>query len=323
MELSMQSKSTRGIQQDDVWGAADALIAEGLRPTIERVRLKIGRGSPNTVSPMLETWFATLGQRLGVTQIQSGAGALPPLVLKAAAEMWNTAQLSAQEDASKAFTAARDALDGEQASLEARETDLRRQEQVLNERHIALNEALATARSQIADLSGRLNGSKAALAQRDRRINELQSQLADLEKLRDAERHQKDEEGKTHLDERRRLEERSAANERRLLIELDRERQEIKRSKTAFSEVEKIAENLRRGLEMANQRLEDRLQESQVELRTARQALASANEHTAELRALFEMQSTTNAVAQKQLNLRTVNPQRKKAAMALTRRRRI
>ena len=47
----MQSKSTRGVQQEDVWVAADALIEEGLRPTIERVRQKMGRGSPNTVSP--------------------------------------------------------------------------------------------------------------------------------------------------------------------------------------------------------------------------------------------------------------------------------
>ena len=45
---------SRGIQEADVFTAADALLAEGKRPTIERVRLKIGRGSPNTVSPMLE-----------------------------------------------------------------------------------------------------------------------------------------------------------------------------------------------------------------------------------------------------------------------------
>ena len=55
---------SRGIQEADVFAAADALLAEGKRPTIERVRLKIGRGSPNTVSPMLERWFATLGERL-------------------------------------------------------------------------------------------------------------------------------------------------------------------------------------------------------------------------------------------------------------------
>ena len=54
----------RGIQEAQVWEAADELVHEGLRPTIERVRQKIGSGSPNTVSPMLERWFATLGKRL-------------------------------------------------------------------------------------------------------------------------------------------------------------------------------------------------------------------------------------------------------------------
>jgi len=54
----------RGVQEAQVWEAADTLLQEGLRPTIERVRQKIGSGSPNTVSPMLERWFATLGKRL-------------------------------------------------------------------------------------------------------------------------------------------------------------------------------------------------------------------------------------------------------------------
>ena len=53
MSQVLESRS-RGIQEADVFAAADALLAEGQRPTIERVRLKIGRGSPNTVSPMLE-----------------------------------------------------------------------------------------------------------------------------------------------------------------------------------------------------------------------------------------------------------------------------
>nr|WP_260602719.1 DNA-binding protein [Variovorax sp. MHTC-1] len=47
---------SRGIQEDDVWGAADVLLHEGLRPMVERVRQKIGRGSSNTVSPVLERW---------------------------------------------------------------------------------------------------------------------------------------------------------------------------------------------------------------------------------------------------------------------------
>jgi hypothetical protein len=70
----MNQKSTRGVQQDEVSAAADTLLAECLRPTIERVRMKIGRGSPNTVAPMLETWFADLGVRLGVAPIAEGEG---------------------------------------------------------------------------------------------------------------------------------------------------------------------------------------------------------------------------------------------------------
>ncbi|MBW0171062.1 MAG: DNA-binding protein [Hydrogenophaga sp.] len=51
----MQMKSTRvprGVQVDEVWSAADAVLAQGERPTIERVRAHLGRGSPNTVAPM-------------------------------------------------------------------------------------------------------------------------------------------------------------------------------------------------------------------------------------------------------------------------------
>ena len=61
----MQQRLTRGIQYEDVASAADALLHQGMRPTIERIRLHIGRGSPNTVSPMLEQWFSGLGKRLG------------------------------------------------------------------------------------------------------------------------------------------------------------------------------------------------------------------------------------------------------------------
>ena len=54
----------RGITETDVWTASDSLLLEGARPTIERVRQKIGRGSPNTVSPYLDSWFKNLGGRI-------------------------------------------------------------------------------------------------------------------------------------------------------------------------------------------------------------------------------------------------------------------
>jgi Plasmid replication region DNA-binding N-term len=54
----------RGITSRDVELAADALLREGERPTIERVRERIGRGSPNTINPMLDAWWKTLSSRL-------------------------------------------------------------------------------------------------------------------------------------------------------------------------------------------------------------------------------------------------------------------
>ena len=54
----------RGITEHDVHTAADALVAAGERPTVERIRAHLGTGSPNTVTRWLETWWRALGLRL-------------------------------------------------------------------------------------------------------------------------------------------------------------------------------------------------------------------------------------------------------------------
>ena len=56
--------STGGITAADVDRAADALLRAGQRPTIEKVRLEIGRGSPNTINPLLDAWWSRLAGRL-------------------------------------------------------------------------------------------------------------------------------------------------------------------------------------------------------------------------------------------------------------------
>jgi hypothetical protein len=53
-----------GIRQSDVSHAADTLLRSGQRPTIEKIRSKIGKGSPNTINPMLDAWWKTLSARL-------------------------------------------------------------------------------------------------------------------------------------------------------------------------------------------------------------------------------------------------------------------
>ena len=59
-----QPTDSRGIISTDVDRAADALLREGERPTIERIRLRLGRGSPNTINPLLDAWWKRLAGRL-------------------------------------------------------------------------------------------------------------------------------------------------------------------------------------------------------------------------------------------------------------------
>ena len=54
----------RGITEEEVHQAADAIVARGERPTIERIRAELGRGSPNTVNRHLDAWWAQLSKRL-------------------------------------------------------------------------------------------------------------------------------------------------------------------------------------------------------------------------------------------------------------------
>jgi plasmid replication DNA-binding protein KfrA len=76
----------RGITQSDVSYAADTLLRAGERPTIEKVRSKIGKGSPNTINPLLDAWWKTLSARL-----DSGPAALhrlPEAVAHVAEALW-------------------------------------------------------------------------------------------------------------------------------------------------------------------------------------------------------------------------------------------
>jgi hypothetical protein len=51
-----------GVPETDVFAAADAVLACGERPTVERVRLELGR-SPARVGGLLDQWWARLAER--------------------------------------------------------------------------------------------------------------------------------------------------------------------------------------------------------------------------------------------------------------------
>ena len=68
-----------GVPEIEVFQAADRVLARGERPTVERVRTELGRGSPARVGQLLEQWWDRLAKRL------AGETRLPDLPAEVAA----------------------------------------------------------------------------------------------------------------------------------------------------------------------------------------------------------------------------------------------
>src|SRR5258708_29710347 len=109
---------TRGVSAGDVERAADALLRSGERPTIEKVREKLGSGSPNTINPLLDTWWKRLSARL-----DAGPAALhrlPESVAHAAEALWMRALVEGRRRAAQEHQATHPSLATDKPSLEVR-----------------------------------------------------------------------------------------------------------------------------------------------------------------------------------------------------------
>lgn len=237
--MESKSFSSRGIQQEDVWSAADSLIADGLRPTIERVRQKIGRGSPNTVSPMLESWFATLATRLGVNKQDDAPGNIPEALQQALKTAWEIALSKGREVSALEITQTQADLTQTAQTLIKRETELDQKEQVRAVKHQALEEAVNSARSIADDALARLSEAQRLVSRRETEIHDLQARLVAVETARDADRRKNQEIIADVHRERQKMEERAQATQHRWLEEIDRARQEIKRISSEAETAEK------------------------------------------------------------------------------------
>ncbi|MBN8750071.1 MAG: DNA-binding protein [Variovorax sp.] len=228
----------RGIQESDVFTAADALIAEGQRPTIERVRLKIGRGSPNTVSPMLDKWFASLGERLVGNAANAGQpgrndpDSLPLGVRNAAKLLWETAQREAESVQRRELSAAREdqalreaALVEAQAALMQREDAFALARASLDAALVASQQAREGLERQVQEQAIEGQRLRGVLEREVQRLNTLLAQAAEGQ-----ERLRAEHAGVLAARDKdlRQAEERHASHERRMLAEVDRARQAAK-----------------------------------------------------------------------------------------------
>ncbi|MCV6293271.1 DNA-binding protein [Pseudomonas aeruginosa] len=165
-----------GVPETDVFAAADAVLARGERPTVERVRLELGRGSPARVGALLDQWWALLAQRLrGETRLP----ALPAEVSQAFVAVWQQAILLAQGVAEQALAERRALLETERLRVAAVEEEVRQATNQARQQVAAAQAAQQAAETRLADL-------EQLLAQRQAQLGDLQSRCAELAEERKA-----------------------------------------------------------------------------------------------------------------------------------------
>lgn len=286
---STAPKTPRGIQEADVWAAADALLAEGHKPTIEKVRLHMGRGSPNTVAPMLDGWFSTLGARLGLNQqTQDLCNSVPAEVLEAAQALWGQALQHAQDVAAQTLESREKATEAAEAQLQALQAKLQQREEGLQQQKNAMDAALKLAQAQREDLSRRLDEMQQQLTERDQWLEKLRTENTEQRKAQETLREQHSRELEAAAQERQRLAEQFAGNERRMLADLDRSRQEGEKAKKLQQEAERSAAIRYEELQARHLQAEEELLNARASQINLQQALAMTNERVAELKLMLQ-----------------------------------
>jgi chromosome segregation ATPase len=264
-----------GVPEADVFAAADRVLERGQRPTVERVRLELGRGSPARLGQLLEAWWDALAKRLaGETRLP----ALPTAASAAFTELWRVAMDEARALAQREFDEQRAALDADRAQWETERASWALR---ITEAEGAQAEAEATRTQALARwedvqrLATQLEQQAVAATERQKALEtqllsadhdrrELQEHLG----VREAAAAQERELAAQHL---RSVEDRSHA-------EIDRARQETKGLRTDLERAE-------RAHQQAAREALDR--DSELRQRLA-QAERSAGEHAARARALEE-----------------------------------
>ena len=319
----MGSKSfiSRGIQQEDVWSAADSLIADGLRPTIERIRQKIGRGSPNTVSPMLETWFATLATRLGVNKQEDDSDHVPKALEQVIKAAWETALAKGREQSALEIVQAQEDLTQAAQVLKKREAELFQMEQLRAVKQQVLEEAVNSARNTTEDALARMSEAQQLASRRETEMQNLHARLAAFETARDSEIRSHQEAIANYLLERRKIEEHAQAAQHRLLEEIDRARQETKKISSdakaygkQFAEEKVLLQGRLQTHENAQAKAQTLYMAQSADLHALRKTFAVSDSRSHELQALLKAQldDSNNTVAR--LTEALFNPKIRSAA---------
>jgi|GEM_PF-4668545 len=193
-----------GVTLVDITRAADQLLADGERPTVDGIRKFLGTGSPGTVNTLLKQYYQTLPTRLN----------LPAPIATAAAELYEKLRATASEE----VTALRAALESRIAMERGELVDERRE----------FETEKTELRAEVASRGANIERLQDTVRQLTTKTTQLEKELAaQTARASSAEAHaraadeERDRTHHKHAAEIQRLREQSEGNERHLLSRID------------------------------------------------------------------------------------------------------
>lgn len=218
-----------GVALVDITRAADQLLADGERPTVDSIRKFLGTGSPATVNTLLKQYYQALPARLN----------LPAPIATAAAELYEKLRATATEE----VIVLRVAFEGQVAAERERLVQERREFET-EKAELRLEVASRGAnverlQDQVRQLTTRTTQLEKDLATQTSRASSAEAQARAADEERDR-THQK------HIAEIQRLGEQSDGNERYLLSRIDeqkiqQQRLQADREREAAAAVKRIS----------------------------------------------------------------------------------
>ncbi len=160
----------------DVERAAIAILKSERRPTVETIREALGGGSPDTIGDALRRFWRDLGAR-----IEGDPAALtrmPAEIADLADGMWQRALKLAGEAATHDDNAARDRLRQLELEIQIKQRSFELREREIDTQARERERALADARDHLLSLSKALSREQATNQAQERRIADLETEVA-------------------------------------------------------------------------------------------------------------------------------------------------
>ncbi len=251
----------RGITESDVHTAADELVANGERPTVERIRAHLGTGSPNTVIRWLDTWWKNLGVRLQPNRpdLKDAPAALAEL----AGQWWARALDHARESILEELAGTRQTLAAEYDELRLQQQTFAEEASELHAKATASAQSERLALTQVAELRQLVDQLQSQLTESTQQRNSVHQRLEQLDVARQALEARLHEQQELARSERDGLMEHARSVENRSAQEVDQARQQVKQLQSRLSSMEKLRIGTEHALKAAQKTAAEAVKEAE------------------------------------------------------------